>query len=41
MKVDMISMGPTMHHVHSPDEELYHPTVAPMCELLRELLKAI
>jgi len=39
--VDMISMGPTMQYVHSPDEELYHPSVAPMYELLKELLKAI
>jgi len=39
--VDMISMGPTMHYVHSPDEELYHPSVAPMYELLRALLEAV
>jgi dipeptidase D len=39
--VDMISLGPIMHYVHSPDEEVHHPSVAKVYELLRGILKAI
>ena len=38
----MISMGPTVHRVHPPDEALYHPSVAaPMYELLKAVLEAV
>ena len=39
--LDMISIGPTMQYVHSPDEELYHPSVPQVYELLKAILKAI
>ncbi len=39
--VDMLSIGPEMHNVHSPDEELYIPSVAPSYELVCEILKAV
>ncbi len=39
--VDMISLGPVMHNVHSPDEELYHPSVGQVYDLLKGILKTI
>jgi dipeptidase D len=39
--VDMISIGPTMANVHSPDEELYIPHVADFDTLLRAYLEAL
>jgi dipeptidase D len=39
--IDMISLGPIMHYVHSPDEEVHHPSVAKVYELLQGILKAI
>lgn len=39
--MDMISFGPTMFGVHSPDERLKHDTVAPFYQLLTEVLENI
>ena len=39
--VDMISLGPEMHNVHSPAEELNIPSVDKTYELLGQILKAI
>ena len=39
--VDMLSIGPEMHHVHSPAEELDIPSVPKTYELLKEILKAL
>ena len=39
--LDMISIGPTMQYVHSPQEELYHPSVPQVYELLKAILKSI
>jgi dipeptidase D len=39
--VDMLSLGPEMHNVHSPDEELHHPSVAPTYELIKEIIRAL
>ncbi|MBA4250712.1 MAG: cytosol nonspecific dipeptidase [Chlorobiaceae bacterium] len=40
-KMDMISFGPTMFGVHSPDEKLLIPTIEPFYELLKNVLKDI
>ena len=40
-KMDMISFGPTMFGVHSPDERLNIPSVLPFYELLANVLKNI
>ncbi len=40
-KMDMISFGPTMFGVHSPDERLKIPTVEPFYKLLTEVLANI
>jgi dipeptidase D len=37
--LDMISIGPTMQGVHSPDERLYIPSVGRVWEWLIDLLK--
>lgn len=39
--LDMISMGPTMRGVHSPDERLLIPTVEKVWTLVKEILKAV
>lgn len=39
--LDMVSMGPTMRGVHSPDERLLIPTVGMVWEHLLEILKNI
>ncbi|MBN1550181.1 aminoacyl-histidine dipeptidase [bacterium] len=39
--VDMISLGPEMHHVHSPAEELNIPSVPKTYHLLTAILKSI
>ena len=39
--LEMISIGPTMQYVHSPDEELFHPSVPKVYELLKAILKTI
>lgn len=39
--LDMISIGPTMQYVHTPQEELFHPSVPKTYELLKAILKAI
>ncbi len=39
--MDMISFGPTMHGVHSPDEKLKIDTVEPFYNLLKEVLRNI
>ncbi len=39
--VDMLSIGPEMHNVHSPAEELNHPSVPKTYELLTAILKAL
>ncbi|MCE1190461.1 MAG: aminoacyl-histidine dipeptidase [Ignavibacteria bacterium] len=39
--LDMISFGPTMYGVHSPDERLFIPTVEPFYNLLKEVLKRV
>lgn len=39
--LDMISYGPTMRNVHSPDEMLYIPSVKRFWEFTLELLQAI
>lgn len=36
--LDMVSMGPTMEGVHSPDERLYIPSVGSFYEYLKEVL---
>ena len=40
-EMDMISFGPTLRGVHSPDERLLIPTVKMVWDYLLELLKAI
>jgi dipeptidase D len=40
-KMDMISIGPTMHNVHSPDEMLDVASVQKAYDLLLETLKRI
>lgn len=39
--LDMVSFGPTMRGVHSPDERLHIPTVATFWKLLTETLKRL
>ncbi len=39
--LDMVSFGPTMRGVHSPDERLHIPTVEPFWQLLTETLKRL
>lgn len=39
--MDMISFGPTMHNVHSPDEKLNIPSVPKYYNLLKEILKTL
>jgi len=39
--MDMISYGPTMRGVHSPDEKLYIPSVARFWDLTLEVLKTL
>lgn len=36
--MDMVSVGPTMHHVHSPQEQLFIPSVERFWRFLREVL---
>lgn len=40
-KMDMVSLGPTLQNVHSPDEQLEIATVAKVYDLLTETLKRI
>lgn len=39
--VDMVSIGPTMANVHSPDEELFIPHVTEFNKLLRAYIEAL
>lgn len=39
--LDMLSIGPTMRGVHSPDEKLYIPSVKKVYDLVLEILKNI
>lgn len=39
--VDMLSIGPEMHNVHSPSEELFIPSVPKTYDLLGHILKAV
>jgi dipeptidase D len=39
--LDMLSMGPTMRGVHSPDERLHIPSVEKVWKLVLEILKEI
>lgn len=39
--LDMLSIGPTMRGVHSPDERLYIPSVEKVWNLILEILKTI
>ena len=39
--LDMLSMGPTMRGVHSPDEKLHIPSVKKVYDLVLEILKTI
>jgi dipeptidase D len=39
--MDMISMGPTMEAVHSPDEKIYIDTVEKFWKFLVEILKTV
>ena len=39
--LDMVSFGPTLRGVHSPDEKLLIPTVKMVWDLLLEILKNI
>jgi dipeptidase D len=39
--LDMVSFGPTLHNVHTPDECLYIPTVQMVWDHLLEILKNI
>ena len=39
--MDMVSIGPTMRFVHTPDERLFIPTVQMVWDHLREILKNI
>lgn len=39
--VDMLSIGPEMHNVHSPAEELNIPSIPKTYELLKEILTAL
>ncbi len=39
--VDMLSIGPEMHNVHSPDEELHHPSVPKTYDLLAAIIRAM
>jgi len=39
--VDMLSIGPEMHFVHSPNEELNIPSVPKTYDLLGDILKAV
>lgn len=39
--VDMLSIGPEMHYVHSPNEELEITSVPKTYDLLRDILKAV
>lgn len=39
--LDMLSIGPTMRGVHSPDERLHIPSVGKVWELILEILKTI
>lgn len=36
--MDIISVGPTLFDIHSPDEKLVIDTVEPFCKILREVL---
>ena len=38
---DMLSIGPEMHHVHSPAEELETTSVPKTYELIKAILKAL
>ena len=40
-RLDMLSIGPTMRGVHSPDEKLYIPSVEKVYDLVLEILKNI
>ena len=39
--LDMLSIGPTLRGVHSPDERLHIPSVGKVWDLLKEILKSI
>ena len=39
--LDMLSIGPTMRGVHSPDEKLHIPSVEKVYKLVKEILKNI
>jgi len=39
--MDMISFGPTLRNVHSPDEVIYHPSVERFWKFLTELLRKL
>jgi dipeptidase D len=36
--MEMISIGPTLRHPHSPDEKLFIPSIGKMLTLLEALL---
>jgi len=38
--MDMVSIGPTVKHPHTPDEEVYIPTVSKSYDFLKAVLKA-
>ena len=40
-KMDMVSLGPTLKAVHTPDESVYIPSVAMVWDHLKEILKNI
>ena len=40
-QLDMLSIGPTMRGVHSPDEKLHIPSVEKVYKLVKEILKNI
>jgi di/tripeptidase len=37
----MVSFGPNMQSIHSPDKALFHPSVPKTYELLKAILKAV
>lgn len=39
--IDMVSIGPTIHHAHSPDEQVHIDSVAVYWQLLTRLLANI
>jgi dipeptidase D len=39
--LDMVSFGPTMRGVHSPDERMHIPSVQPFWDLLVETLRVL